>query len=160
MPLQLEGRVQEYVEDNHAQLVEENRQLHIKVRQLDEALRMERLSAEAARACVRELTRILDPFRRAIALIYGEIDLAGLTGEPSAPAARPSGSSPAWDTWKRKLGGKKAEVIEALESHPMSRDQVRVATSSGWSTVDAALAYLKSVGLIEKTGNKWSLKSL
>lgn len=154
MHLQLEGRLSEA--DPLANAQEEIRRLNIRVRQLDEALRLERLKEEAATAGARELQKILSPLHKALAAVFGEINEMQLGNEPSMNHA----TGEIWHTWKHKLGGKKAEIIEALESHAMSRDQIRVATSSGWSTVDEGLKYLRSVGLIEKSGNKWHLKSL
>ncbi len=122
--------------------------------QVDEALRLERNKAGAIEHALRELQRLTEPFRKLLNAIHGEIDDLSLSGHEQAP------TNGAWKKWKQKLGGKKAEVIEALQSHPMTRDQIRVATRSGWSTVDESVKYLKDVGLIEKLNGKYQLKEL
>jgi hypothetical protein len=71
-------------------------------------------------------------------------------------------SNAVWDSWKSKLGGKKAEFIQAMLEcgHPMTSEQLRVATHTGRSTVPQIIHQLKDLGLINKENGKYSLKEL
>lgn len=124
-------------------------------RRLDEALRLERNKTGQIESALRELRRITLPFHKLLQAVHGEIDNLGIH-----EAITTSTTDGVWEKWKQKFGGKKAEVIEALQSHPMTRDQIRVATRSGWSTVDESVKHLKDVGLIEKVNGKYQLKAL
>ena len=77
-------------------------------------------------------------------------------GQPVAPQFDQK-----WEAWKQKLGHGTApsRVIDSILSHgPLSRTQLRSAGEMGWSTLDAALARLKNLQLIEKQGDRWHLK--
>lgn len=79
---------------------------------------------------------------------------------PSSPVApQSSQETDKWEKIKAKLGGKLAEVIEALQVHGAStRTQLRVITGSGMSTIDQCTAKLRDMGLLVKSGDGWSLK--
>jgi hypothetical protein len=66
-----------------------------------------------------------------------------------------------WETWIAKLGGKQGEFIRAMLDHgAMTREQLKISTHSGSSTVDLVLRKLKELSLIEKNGGRYSLKQL
>jgi hypothetical protein len=88
----------------------------------------------------------------------GQMDIA----ESVPPQASAPQFDPQWQAWKQKLGGNTApaKVIDALLTHgPLNRTQLRSAAELGWSTLDAATARLKNLSLIEKSGDRWNLKS-
>jgi hypothetical protein len=81
---------------------------------------------------------------------------------PTYTSAPPTGGDRRWDTWISKLGGKQGEFIRALLDHgAMTREQLRISTHSGSSTVDLVLRKLKELSLITKSGDgRWQLKQL
>lgn len=153
-PLQLTG---EYLPaNNHAELVEENRRLRIQVRQLDEALRLERLKEEAAQAGVKELRKILNPLHKALGAVFGEMDAMQLGDEVSSPK-----SSAVWDSWKSRLGGTSAKIIDALMLHgSMNQTQIAIATGLSRTNMPTYIHKINKAGLIDKNGNEYSLKKL
>lgn len=143
--------------DNHAELIEENRRLKIQVRQLDEALRLERLKEEAAAAGVRELRKILKPLHKALAAVFGEIDAMQLGDEATASPR----SSAVWDSWKSRLPGAPAKIIDALLLHgSMNQTQIAIATGLSRSNMPTYIHRINKAGLIDKNGNEYSLKKL
>jgi hypothetical protein len=81
---------------------------------------------------------------------------------PSSTAPAPEGGDRRWDTWIAKLGGKQGEFIRAMLDHgAMTREQLRISTHSGSSTVDLVLRKLRELSLITKSGDgRWQLKQL
>jgi hypothetical protein len=121
----------------------------------------------AATKALKNLRNVLDPVHRALKMVFGELDAANIesdSAEPSVSPPRDAGESvhrrfSYWQAWETKLGGKTGAVIHVLVEHGrMTRGQIRQATNSGWSTVDAALLKLKGLSLAEKNGDHWSLK--
>jgi hypothetical protein len=107
---------------------------------------------------VGELRRQLSPLYRALQAVFGELDV--FADEGPTPAASPKVSA-VWESWKQKLPGKKAEVIQALLDHgEMTIPQLRVATHSGQQTVYDVTSALFRLGLLNKNGGKYSLKQL
>jgi hypothetical protein len=107
------------------------------------------------------LRQTLSPLYQALRGVFGELDHLQPEAERLNDATRAGYDNSAWESWKRKLGGKQAEFIQVLCDHgPMSRDQLRIVTKSGWSTVDITLGKLRQLQLVYKEGNRWTLKSL
>lgn len=131
--------------------------LRQQLRQLDEALRMERLKTGQMEVAMRELRHMTKPFYQLLKAIHGEIDAMV---KDSATVIAPQFDQK-WEAWKQKLGvgTAPARVIDALLTHgPLNRSQLREAGELGWSTLDAATARLKNLSLIEKVGDRWNLK--
>lgn len=120
--------------------------------------------ADAARekrtnaAAVTAVRRQLQPLYQALASLFGELDKFE-TVDASPVTAK---SSAVWETWKRQLGGKQAEFIQAMldHGHEMTSEQLRVATHTGRSTVPQIIYKLNQLGLINKNGGRFSLKEL
>lgn len=150
----LEGNV-----DNRDELIEH---LQGEVKTLTRDLLLAK--AEAARerrantAAVSVLRNQLLPFYQALKSLFGELDKFD-TVDASPVAAK---SSAVWETWKRQLGGKQAEFIQAMldHGHEMTSEQLRVATHTGRSTVPQIIYKLNQLGLINKNGGRFSLKEL
>lgn len=156
MPLLLEGQV-----DERDQLIE---QMQDEIDQLRGDLAVAK--AEAARAvqqssrAVANLRRQLSPLYQAFRAVFGEIEAVGGTEEEQQQAVSPRVNA-VWESWKQKLGGKKAAFIQAMQEHgEMSAVQLKVATHTGTSTVPQVIYELNKLGLINKNGGKFSLKKL
>ena len=64
-----------------------------------------------------------------------------------------------WERLKAKLGGKMAEIIEALQlTGSATRTQLKNQTGGALGTIDQAVYKLRDMGLLVKNGDGWSLK--
>lgn len=114
-------------------------------------------SAAAIRALA-NLRRYLEPFHRALRAIFGELDAVAVDGPPGVASGAVTDK---WEVWKRKLGGKQAEFIQALLEHgEMTGAQLKIATRSGQQTVYDTIHKLNQAQLLKKDGGKYSLKEL
>lgn len=162
-PLQLEGRVTD-PDDERARIVRELRTRVIDLagevevwREKYEILRETTSKYEAA---MRSLRVKLEPLYTSLRMLFGDLEVIPDDAPPAVFGGAPAASGDKWEGWKRKLGGKTAATIEALQSHPMTRAQIRVATQSGWSTVDEVTAKLRGMGLVNKVDGKFCLVEL
>jgi hypothetical protein len=110
------------------------------------------------------LRRVLLPLHQAMRLVFGEIDKISPVGNGAEPHAAPQQSDKkrgVWDSWKQKLPGKRADFIQALLDHgDMTGTQLRVATHTAAGSVAGVIHDLKKLGLINKNGDRYSLKEL
>jgi len=108
------------------------------------------------------LRRKLDPFRVVIAAIFGELDVIPVDEAVMVSAPPVDDRKRAvWESWKQKLGGKPADLIDALLVHgEMNAVQLRVAMRCHINSVYEATAKLQKMGLLNKSGGKYSLKQL
>jgi hypothetical protein len=128
-------------------------------RQLDEALRLERIRTQSVESAAKDLRNLLFPLFRSLRLVFGELDQMGVV--ETVPLGGAPQFDPKWAAWMDKFGRDKcpARVIQAILDHgPLSRSQLRQAIKAGWSTLDEATARLKNLQLIEKSGDRWNLK--
>jgi hypothetical protein len=119
--------------------------------------------AEAALA-VRELRRQLSPLYRALQVIFGEMDKVRMDnvddsgGSGQAPSDR---TTAIWSTWKQRLGGQCAKIIDALMLQPgMNTTQLGIAIGTHRNNIPALIYKLNKAGLIDKNGGRFSLKQL
>jgi hypothetical protein len=87
----------------------------------DAELRADRAGEDANRA-LSMLRRQLGPLYRALQAVFGELDAAGVRddvqAQPSAPGAPvASATDPRWESWKQKMPGRPAEMIDLLLLH-------------------------------------------
>ena len=111
----------------------------------------------------REVTERLAHLRKMpeVQKLYSMLRLLfdGASVQATASPSNSTDSLGRWEKMKQKLGGKQAEIIQALLDHgPATRSQLRVITGSGMSTVDAVTAKLRDMGLIVKVGDSWKLR--
>jgi hypothetical protein len=144
-----------------------------------EVRRQQRLAADAqveakrakedAERAMGALRRQLSPLYRALQLVFGELDDAGV-GE-DAPSGHASGERVAddtreakvWAEWKQKLGAGSAasRIIDGLQTHGGSTvKQLKVICKASENTLYPALSRLSGLGLIEKSGSRYSLRQL
>lgn len=119
---------------------------------------------ESARA-LSALRQQLAPLYRALQMVFGELDAAGV----EEPAAAPQGAAPAsnarvamvWEEWKKRLGEGPGKIITALLLHgEMNTPQLVVATGYHRKSIGNFISKLNTTGLINKNGGKFSLKQL
>lgn len=134
----------------------------------DAELRADRASEDATRA-LSNLRRQLGPLYRALQMVFGELDAAGVVdapGEPPAAGRTSAASAPdsrvsaVWDAWKSKMGTA-AKIIDALQIHgELNTQQLAVVVGLHRTTIPALILKLNKAGLINKNGGRFSLKQL
>lgn len=122
----------------------------------NEAVKYKQASSDSIQA-IRALREALDPFHKALKMIFGEMSRvdAGKT-EVTAEGARTANSK--LEMMKERLGGRQAEFIELLEHGEMTTAQLAAAGHCHHQTVATIIMKLNRAGLIQKNGNKFSLK--
>lgn len=105
----------------------------------------------------RDLEELRDEFRKFAALVRSARVVFGTANGAPAPATNTE--SDKWERLKIKLGGKMAEVIEALQlTGKATRTQLKNQTGGALGTIDQAVYKLRDMGLLVKNGDGWSLK--
>ena len=142
------------IKDLQNELFQRNMQLN----KAEEELKKERAKSYAIERGVTELRAVLSPLYQALQHVFGEIDTMGIGG--TAAASTPKNKE-VWENWKQKLGGNTAKAIDVLLFHgSMNRTQLRIQLGCATGTVVNVVTALNKAGLINKNGNKISLKDL
>lgn len=104
-----------------------------------------------------EVESLRSEFKQFAALVRSARIVFGNTN--GAPAPTTSGEVDKWEKLKVKLGGKMAQIIDALQlSGKATRTQLKNQTGGALTTVDQAVYKLRDMGLLVKNGDGWSLK--
>lgn len=151
----LEGQVTEQEDDEVADLRQQ-------VKELQSDLAMARSETRAAqREAVRAVSALrkeLSPLYRSLQAVFGEIDAVVGDEESASPSPR---SSAVWENWKSKMRGQAAEIIDALLLHKeMTAQQIAIAIGIHKKNVPQLIFKLNKAGLINKNGDRFSLKTL
>lgn len=112
---------------------------------------------------VKNLQATLNPFHRALRMLFGEMDLA--VGEApdgpraGAPVYDSGGADPRWQNYKNQFPGVPAEIIDALLIH----GEMRITNLAGLlkrdvRTIYSAEAKLRKAGATTLNGGLLSLK--
>lgn len=151
----LEGRVEKKHSDEDLELINEG--LRAQVRQLKEELQIERTKNSGYDQGIRNIRTALGPFYADLKRLFGEMDAIGVgESQTSSPKA-----SAAWDSWKKRLGGKPAEAIDVLLIHgEMTAVQLRLHLHCATDYVYQVISKLNKVDLIEKRDGRIRLKEL
>jgi hypothetical protein len=156
-------------------IVEQDDSLELKqeIRRLESELRAARLEIQKANneaataiAAVTALRHQLSPLHRALRAIFGEIDLiaqpeAVQSSAGASPVAADSRIAAVWTAWKEKLPGLPARFIDAMLTHgEMNAAQLSIAAPCHRANVSKIIYRLNKAGLINKNGDRFSLKQL
>lgn len=158
MPLPLlEGEV---LDDGRDQEIESLRE---QIRELESELATARAeTAKAKRSAALALSAVrrqLAPWHNALKALFGEIDAAGVTDESAAPVN--GAASKVWESWKQKLPGSPANMIDALLIHgELSAQALRIHMQCRLQTVYDAAFKLNKAGVIVKNGGKYRLREM
>lgn len=115
---------------------------------------------DTARA-VGSLRKQLTPLYRALQAVFGEIDNAGFDEEASTGTPANARTVAVWESWKSRLPGQPAKVIDALLLHgEMNAQQIAIAIGCHRNSVPQLIFKLNKAGLINKNGHRFSLKTL
>lgn len=130
-------RLPETIDAEHVDVGDELRKELLELRQDVEALR--------------------DEFRKFATLVRSARVVFGNANGPAPTQA--SAEADKWEKLKAKLGGKMAQIIDALQlSGTATRTQLKNQTGGALTTVDQAVYKLRDMGLLVKNGDGWSLK--
>ena len=136
-----------------ATLKEEIERLHDQLAQASREVTKARTEATRSFSALR---KTLNPLYRALQMVFGELDTAGVADEADG---RSSGSDPYWAEWKQRLGPSCAKVIDALLlGGEMSVEAIRIAAKMGQQTVYDSTSKMGRAGILSKNGGKFSLK--
>lgn len=168
MPADLVPLNHPILQDDSGPLRTENQRLRRELAESESARAAAEQDARLAQSSIRMLRQQLGPLYRALQAIFGEIEAAGVedvpmgTGAPSASAARSDARVTAvWESWKVRLGGQCAKVIDVLLTHgEMNTTQLAIAVGTRRQNIPNLIYKLNQAGLINKNGGRFSLKSL
>ncbi len=152
----LEGDVMEQDSAELTELREEVRELRAELsRARNETAAAQR---EAVRA-VSALRKQLSPLYRSLQAVFGELD--AVAGDEEGSTGTPTRTSAVWESWKSKLPGNTAKIIDALLLHgEMNSQQIAINIGIHRNNVPGLIYKLNKAGLIRKNGNNYSLKTL
>ncbi len=164
----LEGEVLPGVDDVEIERLEKKvRDLQ---RDLDDARREARRAREDADRALGALRKQLSPLYRALQMVFGELDAAGVGDRDDPPAGAPHGAAGTdklrtlWQSWIEKFGAGSIQgriILAMLDHGPMTTEQLRVAAKIGTSSAFEGIKRLKKLGLVDKNHNgKYALKEL
>lgn len=126
---------------------------------LEVELKAERRKNASVEKGVVELRKILSPLYQALGMVFGQVEVMGVTDSRDyAPAPK---ANAAWESWKQKVGGLAARAIDVLLLHgELNRTQLRLHLSCATRSITDVVYKLNQAGLINKNGGKISLKEL
>lgn len=132
---------------------------------LELELRAERRKNTSMQTGVVKLRTILSPLYQALGMVFGEVEMMGVSGSAESSAQSESTSDPrtkaVWDSWKAKLPSGEGKAIDALLLHgTMTTAQLRIHIGCASRTAQNIVVSLKSKGLIVRDGPQISLKEL
>jgi len=159
MQLLLEGEV-----DNRDEIIlelrEENERLSAENRRLQTEVSTARAQNGRAIAMLRHQ---LEPLYKALRAVFGEIEASGIGEVHETPTGVNPHVAAVWDSWKQKLPGNRADIIQALIEHgEASVAQLKVMTHTPRAqTIYDNIFQLNKLGLISKSGKgSYKLKEL
>jgi hypothetical protein len=123
----------------------------------DEALRLERNKTAAIEHSLRELRHLTKPFYQLLQRIHGELDDVGID------AATPvGGGGSKWDAIKQRNPGRIAQAIDTLLIQgALTTSQLAAAMRMNRSNcANNVVTKMRSMGLLDKTGDSYSLRPL
>lgn len=117
---------------------------------------------ESLRHDVADLHKQLEVLRGECRQFIGLVKSARIVFGAAPAGAAPSATTSDSDKWERikaKVGGKMAQIIEALQlTGTATQTQLRMQAGGGLSTIQQAIYKLRDMGLLVKNGDGWSLK--
>lgn len=160
---QLSGPVA--VPDDREELKRELNTARRQIEDLELELQKAKNQSRRSLSAIANLQRVLKPISDALRYMNGEIDSVDLSEVSTAATLAPGVSGAlAGDRFaaiKAQLGGKQAEIINAIQTFgPSTRTQLRASTGGAMTTIDTAIYALRDKGVIVKNGDQWVLKGL
>jgi len=159
----LEGDYLEQESSDLEELREEISQLKDELRRAKAELQKEQIKSQQALNAMTALRQMLNPFHRLLRGIFGEIEVV-LGADVSQPSSATGGpiaqSDPKWESWKGRLPGRPAAIIDLLLIHKdMSAQQIASALHCGKDAVYQTMSkVLGRAGIVSNQNGRYSLK--
>lgn len=167
-PLMLEGLAKPVSDDADEMraLRRQNQRMDEELRSLRNELGQAQADKEKQERSLRALRNQLTPLHRALRAVFGEIELAigeeefVVPGRGVEVAHHEGRVDPRWQSWKEKMPGRTAEMIDLLLLHKsMGTKALMSAMHCAKDTVYGAAKKLNAAGLLA-TSQPYSLKQL
>lgn len=116
-----------------------------------------------ATSSTERLREQLEPLYRALQGVWGELEEVAPDAKQEATEESPGAkSSPIWESWKTRMPGAPAKIIDALLMHGTATvEQLVVLTQiSRKQTIYDSIKRMKTAGIIDKNGGRFSLKKI
>ena len=163
-----QGMILRPVEPDHSAELQRLRvqmnSMRLAIEQLTEERDTARREAKTLQYATDELRRQLGPLHSALSAVFGELDAVPSSHEGGNGHSAPDDKKTAvWKSWIQKFGPAtmQARMITAVLEHgALTAAQLRVAMQCSTQGVYDTAARLSKLGLLEKNGNKYSLKEL
>lgn len=135
--------------------------LEAEVESLKASLAHEKQAGRDGARAVAALRKQLAPLYQAMQMVFGHIEAIHIEDHgPTGPIVDKLKSA-VWESWKSKIPGRTAQVIDALMVHgQMNSQQIGIAIGIHPNNVPPLLTKLKKAGLLIKNGHNYGLKSL
>lgn len=158
----LEGDVGDPRDTLIAALREEVAELQNEVHVVRDALQAARQELRDASQPLTRVRHQLTPLYNALCSVFGDLDAAGVeSAAPTTATASNPRTSAVWESWKARLPGGPAKIIDALLVHTeMNTQQLSIATGVHRNSIPTMIYKLNRAGLINKNGGRFSLKAL
>lgn len=144
-----------------ARLEDENARLRRELAEKDQQVEHDR---KVVALGVTNLRRALSPLYTALQQVFGEFDGLGVDAvdAPTASGGVDAKVSAVWQAWKQRLPQSCGRVIDALLIHGgLTGPQICVAAKMSPNTLHGGtLTKLNKAGLLDKSGDRYSLKQL
>lgn len=151
----LEGSVEDERDTRIRELENDVRDLHRRLLAAEGSAAAARREAGHALGGIRKQ---LTPLYRALQAVFGELDAAGVDEGGAAPDSR---TDAIWQSWKSRLGPQCGKIIDALLLQPdMNTTQLAIAIGTNRNNIPSLIFKLNKAGLINKSGGRFSMKSL
>ena len=136
-------------------------ELRRNIRGLEDELATLREALQKSERSRARLKKQLGPLYGALRELFGELDdIADLSDAPQSQE-QPDRVKNVWQMWKGKVGACGAKIIDALLTHnDMNTQQLAIATGLHRTTIPAGIYALNKAGLLNKSGGRFSLKTL
>lgn len=111
---------------------------------------------------VQRLRTSLTPLYDSLRLLFGDMEMMGVQDAQAEATPQRATASPVWDSWKAKMGGVAAKIIDLLMLHgELNQEQMRIHVGTNrMQTIYDATRKLNNAGIINKRDGKFSLKPL
>lgn len=161
-PRMIEGVVDRFanVDQRDKRITELELDIRRLTRERDDAQREADRAAEDTNRALSNLRLQLSPLFRALQMVFGELDAAGVADAVVDPLKSSTQAVDGkWDEWKARLGPGCAKVIDVLLlGGQMTVTAIATTGKMGKRQVYVATAKMGQVGILDRNGSKFSLK--
>jgi len=154
-----QGEIVDAAEDPRAGLKQQQ------IETLDRKIREKRAELADMEAAAKSIASRLYNAHLALLAFFEVYETPTARTEPTQTAAAAADTSlphdaTKWNAWKQRLPEPTGRIIDALLIQPLTHTQIATQAQMHPNNVHKYIGPLKNNGLVEKNGNRWSLKRL